>query len=84
MPNYDPEHLPYIFEEETVYDTCLSESVGTLNSLRGLKVLAFVYPERSNKQAYILTQVPKCRKVTAKQLAGLPKLFTDGLVNESL
>ena len=47
MPNFDPEHLPYIFEEETVYDTSLGESVGTLNSLRGLKVLAFVYPERS-------------------------------------
>ena len=55
MPNYDPEHLPYVLEEETVHDTSLGESVGTLNALKGLKVLSFVYPERSSAQAYVLT-----------------------------
>ena len=84
MPNYDPEHLPYLLEEEIVHDTNLGESVGTLNTLKGLKVIAFVYPERSQNQTYVLTQVPKCRKVSAKQLEGLPKLITDGLINESI
>ena len=84
MPNYDPDHLPYLLEEDTLHDTNLGEVVGTLNSLKGLKVLAFVYPDRSKDQAYLLAQVPKCRKVSAKQLAGLPKMITDGLVNETL
>ena len=47
MPGYDPEHLPYLLEEESVHDTCLGENVATLMALKGLKVLAFVYPERS-------------------------------------
>ena len=43
IPNYDTEHLPYLLEEDTVHDTNLGESVGTLNALKGLKVLGFVY-----------------------------------------
>ena len=55
MPGFDPEHLPYLLEEDTVHDTSLGEAVGTLNSLKGLKVLAFVYPERSKNKAYVIT-----------------------------
>lgn len=84
IPGFDPEHLPYLVEEEKVYDTSLGESVATLIALKGLKVIAFVYPERSKRQAYVLTQVPRCRQVTAKQLAGMPRIMTDGLINESL
>ena len=84
FPGYNPEHLPYLLEEDTLYDTSLGESVGTLNQLKGLKVLGLVYPDRSMNQVYALAQVPKCRKVSAKQLIGLPKLITDGLINESL
>ena len=85
IPGFDAEHLPYLLEEDTVHDTSLGESsVGTLAPLKGLKVLAFVYPERSQNQAYVLAQIPKCRKVTAKQLEGLPRVITDGLINESL
>ena len=66
VPKYDPEHLPYLLEEDTMHDTSMGESVGTINALKGLKVLGFVYRELSKSSAYVLTQVPKCRKVTAK------------------
>ena len=44
MPGYEAEHLPYLLEEDTVHDTSLGESVGTINALKGLKVLGFCYP----------------------------------------